>query len=350
MKGAVVFGGYGTFGTHVARELVHRGMVVRIAGRDRKRAAAFAQLLGPQHDACAADVTQLESCRAALQGQNVAINCAGPFHGFQTSLLDACLQAGCHYADIADDRTYAQLVRSYDEKFRRCGLAAVYGCSSLPAISGALALVVRRRRPAIPERARVTLLIGNANPKGRAAVRSLVRGLGQPIAAPQGIVHGFRDREVVVLPDPFGRRAVFNLESPDYDLFPALLGVRSVGVKVGFEFRPATYACALLAALGCRYGPRTADVLVTLGRPFSWFGSSGGAVMAELFYPDGSHRWAALVARQEGQRMAALPCALAALALGQGTIPTAGAWTAYELLGAGPLLDGLVAAGFELHS
>ena len=71
--------------------------------------------------------------------------------------------------------------------------------------------------------------------------------------------------------------------------------------------------------------------------------------MAELLYPDGSHRWAALVARREGQRMAALPCALAALALGQGTIPTAGAWTAYELLGAGPLLDGLVAAGFELH-
>jgi hypothetical protein len=280
----------------------------------------------------------------------VAVNCAGPFHRFPTSLLDACLQAGCHYVDIADDPTYAQLVRSYDARFRRRGLAAVYGCSSLPAISGALALVVRGRSPAIPERARVTLLIGNANPKGQAAVRSLVRGLAKPIAAPQGIIYGFRDREVVVLPEPFGRRAVFNLESPDYDLFSALLGVRSVAVKVGFEFRPATYGCALLAALGFRYGPRTADVLVTLGRPFSWFGSSGGAVMVELFYLDESHRWAALVARREGQRMAALPCALAALTLGQGTIPAVGARTAYELLGANPLLDGLIAAGFELHS
>jgi NAD(P)-dependent dehydrogenase (short-subunit alcohol dehydrogenase family) len=349
MSNAVIFGGYGTFGVHVARELVRLGMAVRIAGRDLGRAEAFARTLGPGHDAWAADLTQAASFQAALQGQTMAINCAGPFHDFQTTLLDACLQAGCHYADITDDRGYTQLVRSYDARFRQRGLAAVYGCSSLPAISGALGLVAGAGSPAVPARARVTLMIGNNNPKGQAAVRSLVRSLGKRIAAPQGVIQGFRDREVVTLPAPFGRRAVFNFESPEYDLFPELLGVPSVSVKVGFEFRPATYACALLALLGSTYGPGTADLLEHLGRPFRWLGSSGGAVMTELFFPDGSSRRAALVAPQEGQRMVALPCALAAHALGQGANPRPGAQTAYELLGAGPLLDGLVAAGFELH-
>src|SRR5204862_6086264 len=125
-------------------------------------------------------------------------------------------------ADIADDRAYAAAVRSYDERFRARGLAAVYGCSSLPGISGALALRAAEGIPATVDRVRVTLFIGNKNPKGRAALHSLVAGLGRPIAAPQGTLRGFRDREVVTLPPPFGRRPVFNFQSPDYDLLPKL--------------------------------------------------------------------------------------------------------------------------------
>jgi hypothetical protein len=346
---AVVFGGYGTFGAHVARALARLGMPVVVAGRDRARAEAFAGILGPPHGACAADVTQTESCLAALHGQAVAVNCAGPFTRFGATLLEACLQAGCPYADLTDDRGYAALVRDYGERFRQRGLAAVYGCSSLPAISGALGLVAREGAAAVPERARVTLFIGNDNPKGRAAVGSLVGGLGKPIAAPQGIMYGFRDREVVPLPEPFGRRAVFNMDSPEYDLLPGLLGVRSVSVKVGFELRLVTYAFALLAVLGSAYGPGMARFLERLGWVFRGIGSSGGAVLTELFFPDGSTRRAALVARKDGQRMAALPCALVARSLGQGPGPVQGACTAYELLGAVPLLEQLVAAGFELH-
>jgi hypothetical protein len=162
-------------------------------------------------------------------------------------------------------------------------------------------------------------------------------------------VRGFRDREVVSLPEPFGPRAVFNFESPEYDLFPDLLGVRSVSVKVGFELRPATYACALLAVLGSNYGPGMAAFLDHLGRPFRGIGSSGGAVMTEIFYADASTRRAALVARSEGQRMAALPCAFVVQSLCEGIGSERGSRTAYEFLGAKPLLERVIAAGFELQ-
>src|SRR5262249_27356355 len=153
----------------------------------------------------------------------------------------ACLDVGCHYADIADDRDYVRLVRGYDGRFRQRNLAAVYGCSSLSAISGALGLVALDGQGtdqgprAKPRHVRVTLFIGNDNPKGRAAIAGAVRVLGKPIRAPQGIIYGFHDREIVRLPPPFGRHAVFNFDSPDYDLLPELFAATSVSVKFGCE-------------------------------------------------------------------------------------------------------------------
>jgi hypothetical protein len=69
--------------------------------------------------------------------------------------------------------------------------------------------------------------------------------------------------------------------------------------------------------------------------------------MVELFTDGGAGRRAALVSRDAGQRMAALPAALAALAL-DGETAARGALTACELLGARPLVDALVADGCEL--
>jgi hypothetical protein len=347
--GVVVFGGYGTFGAHVCRELVRMGILPIVAGRDATRAEQFARTLGPECRSVIADVGRPDSCREALRGQSVAVNCAGPFRGFDTTLLDACRELGCHYADIGDDRGYTTLVRTQGDRFAERGLAAVYGCSSLPAISGALGLYLRKETNAVPERARVTLFVGNNNPKGEAAVRSVLEGLGRPIVTPQGTVRGFRDREVVPLPPPFGRRGVFNFDTPEYDLFPDLLGVHSVSVKLGFELRLATYTFAMLGWLGSSYGRGTARLLALPGRVFGWLGCSGGAIMTELFYPDGSTRRAALVGRRDGQRMAALPCALVARALADGSATLSGAVTAYECLGVDRLLELLTAAGFELH-
>jgi hypothetical protein len=341
----VIFGGYGTFGGHVARELARVGETLTIAGRDGERAGAFAAALGPTHRGIAANVSQPADCRAALAGATIAVNCAGPFRAGDTALLEACLEIGCHYADIADDRGYAARVRDFGERFAAKGLAAVYGCSSLPGISGALALAAGANQPM---RARVTLFIGNNNPKGRAAVASLAGGLGRPIGAPQGELRGFRDREIVPLPPPFGPRPVFNFDSPDYDLLPKLVGVRSVSVKLGFELRLATYGFAALARLPIRFGVTTTRLLNLPARLLAGIGSSGGAVMTELFAADGSVRWAAVVARRDGQRMASLPCAYAVQTMAGGT-SFRGAGTVYDLIGADVLLRRLAADGFKVH-
>lgn len=348
----MVFGGYGTFGAQVCRELARMGVEVTVAGRDGRRAEAFARSLGPAHHGVEADAADEASCRRTLEGQSVAVCCAGPFSTLGEALIEACLRAGCHYADIAEDRAYAGCVRRAGERFRKRGLRAVYGCSSLPGISGALALAARRELPDRPERARVTLFIGNDNPRGEAATRAAAAMIGRPIAAPQGMLRGFRGRETVPLPPPFGPRPAHDIESPEYDLFPALLGVGSVSVKVGFEWGPAAAVFAALGRLPLPLGSRAGGWLSRLAPWVPRKGSSGGAVLVELFGAKHVSR-TALVAPGEGQRMAALPCALAAAALLGGAPAGAlrvegGALTAYELLGAGPLLEALVAGGFTL--
>jgi len=348
VKPVVVFGGYGTFGSHVARELARMGHTVTVAGRDRRKAEAMAAALGPGHRAMAADAADRESCRAALGGQAVAVSCAGPFSALGQALLEECIAARCHYADIADDRAHAARVRSWDGSFRDAGLTAAYGCSSLPGVSGALALLAREGVDAAPEKARVTLFIGNANPKGVAAVRSAVEVLGRPIAAPQGTLRGFADAETIALPPPFGRRRVLNFDGAEYDLFPALLGVSIVVVKVGFELPAARWAFAALGRVSDRLRPRAARLLITLGSPTRRLGRSGGAVLVELTWPDGTARRAALACEENGQRMAALPCALAAAALASGAAARRGAMTGYELLGHRALLGAMAASGYPV--
>ena len=342
---AVVLGGYGTFGQIVARELASRGVVVTVAGRNVERAKKLAAELGPAHAGVNADVRSADDCAKVIADHDGAVNCAGPVRDFGPSLLQACLQAKCHYVDISDDRSYCRLVREHHDAFANANLAAVYGCSSLPGISLAAALTAAKRREVPPELARVTLFIGNNNPKGQGAVASASRLVGRSIDAPQGPLLGFRWRERVPLPAPFGPRSVLNFESPDYDLLPERLGVNRVRVKVGFELSLTNWAFHTFAVMAPRIGRRLLPTLGKAGEIVRGIGTSGGVVMSELFWPDGENHRVAVVAREQGQRMAALPAVYAAEQLGTENINATGASTCVDLLGAEKLLDRLVQDG-----
>jgi hypothetical protein len=353
MKSVLIIGGYGTFGSHVSKALAERGISVVVAGRDCQKAKEFARALGSDHREVCLDLRQRQAIAYALREQPVVVNCAGPFRHFDSTLLEACLEAGCHYADIADDRHYCALVRQHDERFNGSKLAAVYGCSSLPGISGALGLELqermRQRRDGTPSACRVTLFIGNDNPKGLAAVASLVEGLGKAIAAPQGTLRCFHGREVVPLPPPFDRRVVFNFDSPEYDLFPLLFGTQNVRVNVGFELTFGSYIMHALARFGSHYSAKEAKWITRGCELLRGWGCSGGAVMTEFLFAGGAAGRATMLSRTDGQRMAAWPCVLVAEALAKAQPGRTGACTAFELLGAQPMLTQMVATGFELH-
>ncbi len=345
---AIVFGGYGTFGAHVVRELIGAGLRVTIAGRNRHRAERAASSYGGPNRGIAASVSDAAGCRAAVNGHRVAINAAGPFSTLGESLLDACLATRCHYVDITDDRNYAAIVRGRSAEFATAGLTAAYGCSSLPGISGAIAHVLCAEAELAVDHLRVTLFIGNRNPKGRGAVESAAASIGLPIAAPQGTLIGFGDSERVSLYAPFGCRRVLNFNSPDYEILPAALDLKSLVVKVGFELAGVTTSFRLASRYAPFAGRWLIPRLVPWSRLLSFVGSSGGQVMVESFADGRAVGRGAVIAHADGQRLAALPAVFVATRLVKARPPAGGAATAYQVLGSQPLLGLLEAAGYEL--
>lgn len=347
---AVIFGGYGVFGSLVARGLHEGGLRVAIAGRDALRAKAWASALGGTGGligAIRADVANLESCKAALAGARVAVNCSGPFRASNTQLLDACLELGVHYVDIADDRAWARRVYDYGARFREKGLTLAWGCSSFPGISGALASALAEGAVVPPDGVRCSLFIGNRNPKGYAAIRSAVAMIGAPIEAPQGTIKGWSELERVELPPPFGLRRLLNADAPDYDVMQKMLGAKRVKVKAGFELRMSNMLFRAMAACGPIWGGLASRFLWLAGMPLGWLGRSGGAIVVELEYDNHTRRGYACGA-EGAQKLAAWPAVLVTRALCAGELPR-GCVTAFEALGARELLKGLQEVGFEVR-
>ena len=91
-----VYGAYGHTGRFVVAELVDRGFVPVVAGRDPDKLGVF-----PGLDARPASVDDPASLDRALAGADAVINCAGPFAATAGPVIEAALRAGIPYVDVA---------------------------------------------------------------------------------------------------------------------------------------------------------------------------------------------------------------------------------------------------------
>src|SRR5262245_22579977 len=117
----VVLGGYGTFGSRIARSLArHRELELVIAGRNREAASQFVAELATTADAAPAramaidiaDVGQWQPLFAARP--DVVVDTAGPFQSRDYALAQRCVQGGVHYVDIADGRRFVAGIAALD--------------------------------------------------------------------------------------------------------------------------------------------------------------------------------------------------------------------------------------------
>ncbi|WP_042415362.1 saccharopine dehydrogenase family protein [Streptacidiphilus anmyonensis] len=96
----VVFGAYGHTGRFVVAELLERGYVPVLVGRDADRLRAFARTR-PGLEARQASADDARSLDRALTGAEAVINCAGPFDATGGPVIEAALRAGIPYVDVA---------------------------------------------------------------------------------------------------------------------------------------------------------------------------------------------------------------------------------------------------------
>ncbi|MEE2830007.1 MAG: NAD(P)H-binding protein [Myxococcota bacterium] len=127
-----VYGATGFTGRLVLQELRKRSIPTRAVGRDAGRLRALeaewthAGGTAPPLEIRTADAAKPNRVRAALEGAEVVIACAGPFTEVGDAAVEAALSVGAHYLDSTGEQDFVRRTRNIaDERARDQGLAVV---------------------------------------------------------------------------------------------------------------------------------------------------------------------------------------------------------------------------------
>lgn len=121
----VVYGAYGHTGRFVTAELLRRGLVPVLSGRDAGKLAAVGARY-PGLEQRPATIDDPHSLLAAFDGAVAVINTAGPFLDTAGPVAAAAVRAGSHYLDVsAEQATVQALRRDVDDAARAAGVAVV---------------------------------------------------------------------------------------------------------------------------------------------------------------------------------------------------------------------------------
>jgi hypothetical protein len=187
LKRILVLGGYGSFGARIYELLSRdRRFEVLASGRDLERARAFCArrpelgLVPVQADRNRGFSETLSRLRPWL-----VIDAAGPFQGAGYEVPRCCLEAGCHYLDIADARGFVEGFEQLDAMAKAAGVTLISGASSVPALSSA---VVNQLAESLDEVGLVESAISASNRAtvGRSVMDAILSYVGQPVVLRQG--------------------------------------------------------------------------------------------------------------------------------------------------------------------
>ncbi|GAA3193876.1 saccharopine dehydrogenase NADP-binding domain-containing protein [Actinocorallia longicatena] len=124
-----VYGAYGHTGRFVVAELLDRGFVPILSGRDETALRTLAAS-HPGLEIRPAAVGDAAALDRALAGADAVVNCAGPFATTAAPLIEAALRAGVPYLDVA-----AEIEANLDTFAHFAGRAEDAGIAVLPAMA-----------------------------------------------------------------------------------------------------------------------------------------------------------------------------------------------------------------------
>lgn len=298
----VVLGGYGNFGTRVARALAQDARYdIVIAGRDATKANALADGLAREYPAAYIRGAEIDCAsegfvrRLGTIAPIVVVHAAGPFQGQDYRVAEACLACRSHYVDLADGRRFVAGIGALDREARRRDVLLVSGASTLPGISSAVVNALTADLQSISS-IECSIAPAGSSPRGVATVAAVLSYCGKPIRVLDrgtwAVRYGWQGGQIVKY--PYFARRVAVCDVPDLELFPTYYpSVDSVTFHAAPESIGQQAALWLMAAAvrvglvddWSRYAP-------SLARIDRWTGARGriGAMRVEVRgqAPDGT--------------------------------------------------------------
>ncbi|AGB26798.1 hypothetical protein Mycsm_06676 (plasmid) [Mycobacterium sp. JS623] len=164
-----VFGATGLSGKAIANDLVVGGADVVLVGRDSARLASTAESIGAAVGRRVVSGPADLSERILAEKPRVIINAVGPYGATTPPLLPACLAAGVHYVDQANELEPVQQLLHRHADARDRGVTLMTGAGFGVLATEALVIQLRGDRP----------------PAARAVVAAVpaVQGLGSSVLA-----------------------------------------------------------------------------------------------------------------------------------------------------------------------
>jgi lysine 6-dehydrogenase len=134
----IVLGGAGDMGSRAVEDLAQTPGVERvtIADLDTARAAQLAATLPrgcARVDVKRIDANDPSSLVEAMRGYDVAASALGPFHRFESTLVEAAIAAGVDYASVCDEWSPAdQVFTQFAQKAKEAGRVILIGLGASP--------------------------------------------------------------------------------------------------------------------------------------------------------------------------------------------------------------------------
>jgi len=299
MARVLILGGYGNFGKRIAERLgnSHPGLQVIVAGRNLDQASRLCVQLQPLAAVGATfhgarldiDAATFAGDLAAL-APDIVIHTSGPFQGQDHRVPRACIAAGAHCIDLADDRRYVCDIRALHAEATARDVLLVSGASSVPGLSSTVIDHFRGQFAAL-ESIVFAIAPGNRAEVGEATLKGILSYTGHPFEVLyEGRWtkrYGWMDPRRMDFGAPVGRRWLANIDIPDLELFPLRYpGVRTVCFQAGLEL-PVLHHCMVAMAALAKW--RLVDNwagwsrrILRARQPFMAFGSDIGGMRIEL--------------------------------------------------------------------
>jgi short subunit dehydrogenase-like uncharacterized protein len=207
----LLYGATGFTGQLIAREAVKRGLQPVLAGRSAEKVEPLARELGLEWRAF--PVTDHERLMQELAGFQLIYLSAGPFIETSQPVIRACLEAGCHYADITGEPLVFENTFSHDREARDRGVVLVSGAGFDVIPTDCLAKHVADQLPgAVELQTAVAAISSPSAGTAKSGVEILssggmVRQNGKLVPYPLGLgvtKIQFSDHQRTAIPSPWG--------------------------------------------------------------------------------------------------------------------------------------------------
>lgn len=245
-KSILILGGYGNFGKRISETLGKRpDICLHIAGRSIEKAEHLCEKL--RSDSCHAELKpialdifsqefpqQLKTLYPFL-----VIHTSGPFQGQDYGVPQACIDAGIHYVDLADDRRFVCDIAALDEQAKAKNLLVVSGASSVPGLSSVVIDHFAKEFAHI-DSIDIAIAPGNRAERGEATVKAILSYTGYPIKVFENSEwtdkFGWMSPRRIDFGNSVGSRLLANVDVPDLELFPTRYApVKTVNFQAGLE-------------------------------------------------------------------------------------------------------------------